>query len=70
MKSNKDFSKSSSGEDSLRRAAKLDPMRRNGKERHQLFKSLNSSDSIEEDDEDFVPTKRESILDYMDPEED
>lgn len=62
MKSTKDFSKATA-EDSLRRASKLDPIRRSGKDKHQLFKSLSSSD--EEEEEDYQFSKRESILDYM-----
>lgn len=65
MKSNRDFVKSST-EDTLRRASKLDPIRRSGKERHQLFKSLNDSDTDDELDEDYLPERRESVLDYMD----
>lgn len=68
MKSNRDFSKGSA-EDTLRRASKLDPMRRSGKERHQLFKSLNNSEAEDSDDEDYVPAKKESVLDYMDDQE-
>lgn len=68
MKSNKDFAKKSASEDALRRAAKLDPIKRSGKERHQLFKSLNDGHSDEEEAEDYRPA-RESVLDYMDDEE-
>lgn len=64
MKSNRDFVKSST-EDTLRRASKLDPIRRSGKERHQLFKSL-SDPKADESDEDYLPERRESVLDYMD----
>lgn len=64
MKSNRDFVKSST-EDTLRRASKLDPIRRSGKERHQLFKSL-SDPNTDESDEDYLPERRESVLDYMD----
>lgn len=65
MKSIKDFPKATA-EDSLRRASKLDPMRRSGKERHQLYKSLSLSDPDDEADDDYQPQRRESILDYMD----
>lgn len=67
MKSTKDFSKATA-EDSLRRASKLDPIRRSGKDKHQLFKSLSSSDD-EDEEEDYQFGKRESILDYMGDEE-
>ena len=62
MKSTKDFSKGSASEDALRRAAKLDPMKRSGKERHQLYKSLSEDDPEEEE---YRPV-RESVLDYLD----
>lgn len=69
MKSNKDFAKNLASPDTLRRAAKLDPIKRSGKERHQLYKSLNDGQSEDEQEEDFRPV-RESVLDYMDPEGD
>ncbi|MEG0033727.1 MAG: hypothetical protein RSF93_01465 [Mucinivorans sp.] len=68
MKSTKEFSKSTS-EDTVRRASKLDPMRRSGKERHYLLKSLDSTSDDDELDEDYLPPKRESVLDYLDDEE-
>lgn len=50
--------------DELRKAKRLEPLRKSGKERHALFSSF------EEEDETFVPlVKRESILDYLDDEE-
>lgn len=48
-------------EDSLKRAAKLDPMRRSGKERHQLYSNLDEED----EDLNFL-YKKESVLDYFD----
>ncbi|MEG0163401.1 MAG: hypothetical protein RR652_05640 [Mucinivorans sp.] len=56
-------------EDTVRRASKLDPMRRSGKDRHNLLKSINSPSDQELDDEDYPPIKRESVLDYFDQEE-
>lgn len=50
--------------DELRKAKRLEPLRKSGKERHALFSSF------EEEDEAFVPlVKRESVLDYLDEEE-
>lgn len=67
MKSAKDSIRRPSSDqgDSIRKAAKLDPFNRSGKERHQLFKSLNNKDE-EEIDELYTPAKRESTLDYFD----
>ena len=48
--------------DELRKAKRLDPIRKSGKERHSLYRSID-----EEDDEDLLgPTRRESVLDYLD----
>lgn len=48
--------------DELRKAKRLDPIRKSGKERHSLYRSID-----EEDDEDLLgTTRRESILDYLD----
>ena len=50
--------------DELRKAKRLEPMRKSGKERHSLYSS------IDEEDEDLSPiAKRESVLDYLDDEE-
>lgn len=49
--------------DELRKAKRLEPIRKSGKERHELF------GSIDEDEEDEPLVKRESILDYLDEEE-
>ncbi len=49
--------------DELRKAKRLEPIRKSGKERHTLY------GGIDEDDEDEFPAKRESILDYLDDEE-
>ena len=48
--------------DELRKAKRLDPIRKSGKERHSLYRSID-----EEDDEDLLgTTPRESVLDYLD----
>ena len=48
--------------DELRKAKRLDPIRKGGKERHSLYRSID-----EEDDEDLLgTTRRESVLDYLD----
>ena len=48
--------------DELRKAKPLDPIRKSGKERHSLYRSID-----EEDDEDLLgTTRRESVLDYLD----
>lgn len=48
--------------DELRKAKRLDPIRKSGKERHSLYRSID-----EEDDEDLLgTTRRESVLVYLD----
>ena len=48
--------------DELRKAKRLDPIRKSVKERHSLYRSID-----EEDDEDLLgTTRRESVLDYLD----
>jgi len=48
--------------DELRKAKRLDPIRKSGKERHSLYRSID-----EEDDENLLgTTRRESVLDYLD----
>ena len=48
--------------DELRKAKRLDPIRKSGKERHALYRSID-----EEDDENLLgTTRRESVLDYLD----
>lgn len=48
--------------DELRKAKRLDPIRKCGKERHSLYRSID-----EEDDENLLgTTRRESVLDYLD----
>lgn len=70
MKSQKDFrTNQTQSADTVRKAVKLEPIRKSGKERHEIYKGLNHSD--EDDDEDYKSlSKRESILDYMNDEED
>ena len=48
--------------DELRKAKRLDQIRKSGKERHSLYRSID-----EEDDENLLgTTRRESVLDYLD----
>lgn len=48
--------------DELRKAKRLDPIRKSGKERHSLYRSID-----EEDNENLLgTTRRESVLDYLD----
>ena len=48
--------------DEPRKAKRLDPIRKSGKERHSLYRSID-----EEDDENLLgTTRRESVLDYLD----
>ena len=48
--------------DELRKAKRLDPIRKSGKERHSFYRSID-----EEDDENLLgTTRRESVLDYLD----
>ena len=46
--------------DELRKAKRLEPMRKSGKERHSLYRSID-----EEEEEELIP-RRESVLDYLD----
>ncbi len=51
--------------DELRKAKRLEPLRKSGKERHTLYSKYD-----EEDEEDYRSyAKRESALDYLDDEE-
>ena len=50
--------------DELRKAKRLEPIRKSGKERHALYSSFD-----EDDEEKILPLKRESVLDYLDEEE-
>ena len=51
--------------DELRQAKRLDPIRKSGKERHSLYSSIDEED----EEEPIFPLKRESVLDYLDEEE-
>ena len=46
--------------DELRKAKRLEPRRKSGKERHSLYRSID-----EEEEEELMP-RRESVLDYLD----
>ena len=46
--------------DELRKAKRLEPMRKSGKERHSLYRSID-----EEEEAELMP-QRESVLDYLD----
>ena len=46
--------------DELRKAKRLAPMRKSGKDRHSLYRSID-----EEEEEELMP-RRESVLDYLD----
>ena len=46
--------------DELRKAKRLEPMRKSGKERHSLYRSIDV-----EEEEELMP-RRESVLDYLD----
>lgn len=48
-------------EDSLKRAAKLEPIKKSGKEKRAIYSRLD-----EDDDELLSFKKRESVLDYFD----
>lgn len=50
--------------DELRKAKRLEPMHKSGKERHALYARFD-----EEDDDPIPYVRRESILDYLDVEE-
>ncbi len=64
MKATKDFRPSGDREETLRKAIKLEPVKKSGKERHQMFGQLDDDD-VEPDDY----RKKESILDYYEDEE-
>lgn len=65
MKATKDFRGRGGdfgSEDSVKRAAKLDPIKKSGKERHALYSQIDE----DEDMELLRVRKRDSILDYFD----
>lgn len=51
--------------DELRKAKRLEPMHKSGKERHSLYSSIEQ----DEDEETMAYPRRESVLDYFDDEE-
>ncbi|MFR9523499.1 MAG: hypothetical protein SNH94_02880 [Rikenellaceae bacterium] len=53
--------------DTLKRGTKLAPNKKSGKERHHLYQSLEQDD---DDIDDYNINQRESILDYIDEEDD
>lgn len=64
VKNFRDRSDDFGSEDSMKRAAKLDPIKKSGKERHALYSRMH-----EDEDEDWEllnVKKRDSILDYFD----
>lgn len=63
MKTNKGFRRTDAA-DELRKAKRLEPIQKSGKERHSLFSSLE-----DEDEDDYFRNRRESVLDYLDDEE-
>ncbi len=66
MKQNKGFRTGydDHAEDALKKAVKLPPMKKSGKERHYLYNELD-----DEEDPELDYRERESILDYFDDEE-
>ena len=50
--------------DELRKAKRLEPIRKSGKERHTLYNNFD-----DEEEEFGTLSKRESVLDYLDAEE-
>lgn len=50
--------------DDLRKAKRLEPMRKSGKERHALFSNID-----EDGEEEPLRPRRESALDYLDDEQ-
>lgn len=71
MKSQKGFKATghtSDADDAIRKPAKLDPIRKSGKEKHSLYGSFD--DEEDELEEEYAPRKKESVLDYFDDGED
>lgn len=71
MKSIKDFrskQQSFDSEDSMRRASKLEPIKKSGKEKHSLYSRLDDDDDDDDDDDVELRSlrKRESAYDYFD----
>ena len=63
MKPNGNLRKGSP-EETLRKAVKLAPMKKSGKEKQSFYREL------DEEDDPLVPLRRESALDYYDDNED
>ncbi|MCC8019348.1 MAG: hypothetical protein LIO85_06210 [Rikenellaceae bacterium] len=65
MKSSKEFrakGQSQAGDDVLKKAVKLPPIKKSGKDKHYMFSSIE-----EEDDAELESyRKKESVLDYFD----
>ena len=64
MKSNKDFkpARQEQNMDSMRKATKLSPMRKSGKDKYAMYEEFEN-----EDEESYMQVKkRESVLDYYD----
>lgn len=52
-----------------KKSVKLEPIRKSGKDKHTLYKGLNSRENNPDEEDDdiiLVRPKRESVLDYMD----
>ncbi len=64
MKTEKSFREHTSSDDQLRKAVKLSPIRKSGKERHAFYNEVEL-----DDDDDALPRKKESAFDYFDDEE-
>lgn len=60
------FSEDQAAGETTRRGTKLTPNKKNGKEKHQLYHSL---DQEEDDIEEYYSEQKESILDYIDDDE-
>lgn len=54
-------------DDIIKKAVKLPPIKKSGKEKHQIYSQLDPYDDEDEFDELYV--KRESVLDYFDDDE-
>lgn len=66
MKSQKDLkAKENVLDDVIRKPAKLEPARKNGKERHSIYSEIDSEDEAGEE-LGYRNFKRESVLDYFD----
>lgn len=64
MKTTKGFRRMEAA-DELRKAKRLEPVHKSGKERHSLYNSLDD----DEDDDYFRSRRPESVLDYLDDDE-